>query len=549
MTAADYRRPRAGQRHPRPRHRPAGPGRRRCRGGPRGRACRGRRGGARPARRRPGPASSWWRPDRRIAPGPGRSRRASRRPGSTTPSSAGPLRRPPTRPALAVTVDAAAAAALLLLAHAGWTGPVTLAEVAHPSATEPADRPDRRTGDGRPRPATPRSAWARRSRGSGATSPPGGTASACSSRGRSAPGAGRTHRSPRTTAHAAVDEALLAGLRDAGSAARDRLAAVDPGLAADLAVTAWAPWQVALGAVPLGATVRSAVHHVAGAVRHHLRRRVVAPVVSALVVAVVGPTATGKSDLGLALAEALGGEVVNADAMQLYRGMDIGTAKLTARAAARRPAPPARRARRRRGRVRRAVPDATRAPTWPRSRSAAGGPSSSAGPGCTCGRCWTGSSSRAPTPRSARGLEDRAERHGTRHLHDELAAARPGRRDRHRSGEHPADRARAGGHRDHRTPVHRQPARAGVRGARRPDRAGLRPGGPGRARRGPGRPDVGAGPGRRGARGSRARGMGRHRGARGRVRRGARARARGDATRPGRATPSRRTPGDSRASR
>jgi len=45
-------------------------------------------------------------------------------------------------------------------------------------------------------------------------------------------------------------------------------------------------------------------------------------------VAVVGPTATGKSDLGLALAAELGGEVVNADAMQLYRGMDIGTAKL-----------------------------------------------------------------------------------------------------------------------------------------------------------------------------------------------------------------------------
>ncbi|WP_426595323.1 tRNA (adenosine(37)-N6)-dimethylallyltransferase MiaA [Cellulomonas sp. McL0617] len=47
-----------------------------------------------------------------------------------------------------------------------------------------------------------------------------------------------------------------------------------------------------------------------------------------LVVAVVGPTATGKSDLALALAQALGGEVVNADAMQLYRGMDIGTAKV-----------------------------------------------------------------------------------------------------------------------------------------------------------------------------------------------------------------------------
>ena len=46
-------------------------------------------------------------------------------------------------------------------------------------------------------------------------------------------------------------------------------------------------------------------------------------------VAVVGPTATGKSDLAVALALELGGEVVNADSMQLYRGMDIGTAKLT----------------------------------------------------------------------------------------------------------------------------------------------------------------------------------------------------------------------------
>ena len=50
----------------------------------------------------------------------------------------------------------------------------------------------------------------------------------------------------------------------------------------------------------------------------------------AQVVAVVGATATGKSDLGVALAQALSGEVVNADSMQLYRGMDVGTAKLTA---------------------------------------------------------------------------------------------------------------------------------------------------------------------------------------------------------------------------
>ena len=46
------------------------------------------------------------------------------------------------------------------------------------------------------------------------------------------------------------------------------------------------------------------------------------------VVAVVGATAAGKTGLSLDLAEALGGEVVNTDAMQLYRGMDVGTAKL-----------------------------------------------------------------------------------------------------------------------------------------------------------------------------------------------------------------------------
>jgi tRNA dimethylallyltransferase len=46
------------------------------------------------------------------------------------------------------------------------------------------------------------------------------------------------------------------------------------------------------------------------------------------VVAVVGPTGAGKSALGIALASELGGEVVNADSMQLYQGMDIGTAKL-----------------------------------------------------------------------------------------------------------------------------------------------------------------------------------------------------------------------------
>jgi tRNA dimethylallyltransferase len=49
-----------------------------------------------------------------------------------------------------------------------------------------------------------------------------------------------------------------------------------------------------------------------------------------MLIAVVGPTAAGKSDLGVELALAMDGEVINADSMQLYRGMDIGTAKLTA---------------------------------------------------------------------------------------------------------------------------------------------------------------------------------------------------------------------------
>ena len=48
------------------------------------------------------------------------------------------------------------------------------------------------------------------------------------------------------------------------------------------------------------------------------------------VIALVGPTGTGKSDAAVALARELDGEIVNADALQFYRGMDIGTAKLGA---------------------------------------------------------------------------------------------------------------------------------------------------------------------------------------------------------------------------
>ena len=47
------------------------------------------------------------------------------------------------------------------------------------------------------------------------------------------------------------------------------------------------------------------------------------------VIVITGPTASGKTSLGVSLALALGTEVVSADSMQLYRGMDIGSAKPT----------------------------------------------------------------------------------------------------------------------------------------------------------------------------------------------------------------------------
>lgn len=48
------------------------------------------------------------------------------------------------------------------------------------------------------------------------------------------------------------------------------------------------------------------------------------------IIAIVGPTASGKSALGISLAKKFGGEIVSADSRQIYRGMDIGTAKPTA---------------------------------------------------------------------------------------------------------------------------------------------------------------------------------------------------------------------------
>ena len=48
------------------------------------------------------------------------------------------------------------------------------------------------------------------------------------------------------------------------------------------------------------------------------------------VVAIVGPTASGKTALSIELAKKYNGEIINGDSMQIYKGLDIGTAKITA---------------------------------------------------------------------------------------------------------------------------------------------------------------------------------------------------------------------------
>ena len=160
---------------------------------------------------------------------------------------------------------------------------------------------------------------------------------------------------PRAAGH---DGAVAASLAAGDPAA---LARLDAGQSAAVGASGRAAWQV-LAAVAAGRDVRPRLVYddapygvgylVAQwpcsrpAVTGLLNRLCVTVCANATppVVAVVGPTATGKSDLAVALALALGGEVVNADALQLYRGMDIGTAKLPPEQRAGRPAPPARRA-------------------------------------------------------------------------------------------------------------------------------------------------------------------------------------------------------------
>jgi len=55
------------------------------------------------------------------------------------------------------------------------------------------------------------------------------------------------------------------------------------------------------------------------------------------VLCIVGPTASGKTALALEVADRIGGEIVSADSRQIYRGLDVGTAKATAAERARVP--------------------------------------------------------------------------------------------------------------------------------------------------------------------------------------------------------------------
>ena len=216
------------------------------------------------------------------------------------------------------------------------------------------------------------------------------------------------------------------------------------------------------------------------------------------VLAVVGATAVGKSDLAIALARQLGGEVVNADSMQLYRGMDVGTAKLPVPERARRAAPPARRVGRAGRGQRRRLPAAGPGLHRRRARTAGGCPSWSAARGCTCGRLSTTSTSPAPIPRSGPGSRPSSPAERRRRAAPPAGRRRPGGRGEHPAEQRPPPGPRAGGRRAHRPAVRGDPARPPVRRAGRAARPDPAPAGARRPDRGPGRPDVAARPGRGG---------------------------------------------------
>lgn len=155
-----------------------------------------------------------------------------------------------------------------------------------------------------------------------------GDASAC--RSVSAPGG----FDPRAEV---FDDAVATALARADLDALDRL---DPDLAVELRVAGLAAWQLLASAArgrewhprllaheaPYGVGYLVALW--TADVSRSSTPFLVRDTGSVPLVALVGPTAAGKSGAAVDLARSLGGEVVNADAMQLYRGMDIGTAKM-----------------------------------------------------------------------------------------------------------------------------------------------------------------------------------------------------------------------------
>ena len=174
------------------------------------------------------------------------------------------------------------------------------------------------------------------------------------------------------------------------------------------------------------------------------------------VVAVVGPTAAGKSDLGVELARRLGGEVVNADSMQLYEGMDIGTAKLHAAERARRPAPPAGRLGRAGDRQRRRVPAAGPGGRG-RARRRGGCPPILVGGSGLYVRAVLDDMRFPGTDADVRArLEAELAAVGPGALHERLAPLDPAAAATDPARQRPADRPGAGGRRAHRRAVHRE---------------------------------------------------------------------------------------------
>ena len=216
------------------------------------------------------------------------------------------------------------------------------------------------------------------------------------------------------------------------------------------------------------------------------------------VIAVVGATATGKSGLAIELARALGGEIVNADSMQLYQGMDIGTAKEPEAA-------------------RRGVPHHL-LDIWPVTQAAnvadyaklaraaideiiARGrvPILAGGSGLYVRAALDDLDFPGTDAGTRARLEEELDRLGAAALHARLAALDPAAAGAILPGNGAPDRARPGGDRAIRAPVHRHHAGLPAEPPGRPDRPRPAPARTRPADRRPGRPDVAGGPGSRGA--------------------------------------------------